>query len=113
MFCAFLLAVCMFVPSSSLLFRLRLALVVGWCCGSASVLFRHLCSVDALLVGGASKSNAGWCFHRFRHSSSRIPPLGWRWMVVRGARRSCRCRHRLQERSLSLVSCGLCALRHP
>ncbi|KAG2549175.1 hypothetical protein PVAP13_9KG175600 [Panicum virgatum] len=84
---------------------------VRWCRGLASALFRHLCSVDALLVGGASKSHAGWCFHRFRHSPSRIPPLGWRWMVVRGARRSCRCHHQLQGRSSCPVSCGLCTLR--
>ncbi|KAG2560072.1 hypothetical protein PVAP13_8KG027351 [Panicum virgatum] len=68
--------------------------------------------VDALLVDGGKKSNAGWCFHSFHHSSSRFPPLGWRWMVVRGARMCCRCHLRLQGRLSFPVSFGLCVLRH-
>jgi hypothetical protein len=52
---------------------------------------QHLCFIDALLVGGDSRSIAG--FHRFHHSSSRIPPLEWRWMMVRGARTRWRCHH--------------------
>ncbi|KAG2654328.1 hypothetical protein PVAP13_1NG487419 [Panicum virgatum] len=88
------------------------ALVGGCCRGSASILPWCLCFVDALLVDGGKKSNAGWCFHSFHHSSSRFPPLGWHWMVVRGARMYCRCRLRLQGRLSFPVSFGLCVLRH-
>jgi len=75
--------------SSSLLFMGEAALAVGCYHDSMSVLLWRLCFVDALLVGGAIKSNAGWCFHRFRHSPSRIPPLGQHWMAVRGTRMCC------------------------
>nr|TKW25222.1 hypothetical protein SEVIR_3G101750v2 [Setaria viridis] len=80
--------VCFLASFSSLLFMMRLALVVSCCRDSAAVLPRR-CFVDALPIGGVRKSNAGWCFHRFHHSLSRTP-LGRRWMVVRGARTRCR-----------------------
>ena len=58
----------------------RPALAVGCYPDSVSVLLWCLCFIYALLVGGAIKSNAEWCFHRFRHSPSRIPPPGWQYV---------------------------------
>jgi hypothetical protein len=41
--------------------------------------------VDALLLVVTENQLSGGVIHRFRHSPSRIPPLGWRRMTVRGA----------------------------
>jgi hypothetical protein len=60
------------------------ALVVGCYCGLKSSLHWRLCFIDALLVGSDRKLIVGWCYHRFLHSPSRITPLGWRRMTVRG-----------------------------
>ena len=82
-------------PPDSSLTRRALAAICRR--GPVNVLLWRLCFVGVLL-GGASKSIAGWCFHSYCHSPSRVPPLGWRRMAVRGARMCCRCRHQLQRR---------------
>jgi hypothetical protein len=45
--------------------------------------------------------------HRFRHSPSRIPPLGRHWMMVRRAQMCGRCYHWLQGRSSYSVIFGM------
>ncbi|KAG2542651.1 hypothetical protein PVAP13_9NG651901 [Panicum virgatum] len=113
MICSFLLVVCMFVPSSSLLFRARPALVL-----SGGVVVRRVHSsgtsapsmLSLLMVpvnhmpGGVSTASA-------IPLQGFLPLDGWRWMVVCGAWRSCRCHHQLQGMSSYPVSCGLCTLR--
>ena len=89
-------------PDSSLA---RLALAAGCHRGSVNVLLWCLCFVGVLL-DGTSKSIAEWCFHRYCHFPSWVPPLGWCRMAVCGARMYCRCHHQLQRRPSCLVNCG-------
>lgn len=71
------------------------------------------CSLSAPLLRRCSP--CWWCkkiqcrvvFPPLPHSPSRIPPLGWRRMMDRGARMCCRCHHQLQGRSLFPVCSGL------
>ena len=91
------------LPRRSMLYLLadsslaRLALAAGCHGGSVIVLLWRLYFVG-ILLGDASKSIARWCFHRYCHSPSWVPPLGWRRMAVCGAWMCCRCHHQLQRR---------------
>ena len=99
-------------PSTHILLELLLQ-VVGLPRGLASASIWRLYSVDAPLVDGVIKSYAGWCFHIFCHSPTRLPPLVQRWMVVGGARMCYkRCYHQLQGGSSYPVSPGLRTFYH-
>ncbi|KAG2575742.1 hypothetical protein PVAP13_7KG373401 [Panicum virgatum] len=67
-------------PPDSSLTRRALAAVCHR--GPVNVLLWRLCFVGVLL-GGASKSIAGWCFHRYCHSPHGFLPLdGVGWLYV-------------------------------
>jgi len=75
------------LPRRSMLYLLadsslaRLALAAGCHGGSVIVLLWRLCFVGVLL-GGASKSIARWCFHRYCHSPGFLPLDGVGWLYV-------------------------------
>ncbi|KAG2640537.1 hypothetical protein PVAP13_2KG109364 [Panicum virgatum] len=60
---------------------MRRALAAGCHRCSVNVLLWCLCFVG-ILLSGASKSIAGWCFHRYYHSPLWVPPLGWLYVEL-------------------------------